>query len=235
MTDLGEIIGEDRWGARRLAALSARERTLYASILQRFGRGGPAQPGAAGHAGDDGADALAGLVERDLVGVDLDGDVVVAYPFSARATRHRVDIDDGRRLWAMCAVDAFAIPYLLCRPAAIHAREPGTDRPVRVTIDPGSAALRWDPTGAIVLAARYGGGCVAECACPHINLFASRAAAERYLDVPGRRGRLLSIPEAATAARGIFAGLFELLAAPSSVGVNAGGRRVAGGVRSGQP
>ena len=229
MTDLGEIIGEDRWGARRLAALNAAERTLYASILSRFARGVP------GQLGDDDADALARLVERDLVGVDDDGDVVVAYPFSARATRHRVDIDDGRRLWAMCAVDAFAIPYLLCRPGAIDAREPDTDRPVRVTIDPGSATLRWDPTGAIVLAAREGGGRVAECACPHINLFASRPAAERYLDVPGRRGRLLTIPEAATAARAIFAGLFELLAAQSSIGVNAGGRRVAGGVRSGQP
>lgn len=235
MTDLVEVIGDGRWGAHRLAALTAPERTLYASILQRFAGGGPGPLDAVGQGGDDDADALAGLVERDLVGVGSDGAVVVAYPFSARATRHRVDIDDGRRLWAMCAIDAFAIPFLLGRPAAIHAREPDTDRPVGVTIDPGSATIRSDPTAATVVAARAGGGRVADCACPYINLFASRPAAERWLDVPGRRGTMLSISDAAAAARAIFGAVSELLMMPSATHPNASGRQAAGGVRSGQP
>jgi len=211
MTDLAEVIGDDRWGARRLAALTASERSLYASILRGFARGRLGR-----RAGGDDADVLAGLVERDLVGVGSDGAVVVAYPFSARATRHRVDIDDGRRLWAMCAIDALAIPYLLSCPGAILAREPGTGRPVTVTIDPGGETIRWDPTGATVAAPRAGAGRVADCACPHINLFASRETAERSLGVAGRHGTLLSIPAAATAARSIFGALSELLSAPSA-------------------
>jgi hypothetical protein len=234
MTDLAGVIGDDRWGARRLAALTAAERSLYALILRRFAEGRPGQLDGTGRAGDH-ADALAGLVARDLVGVDDDGGVVVAYPFSARATRHRVDIDDGRRLWAMCAIDAFAIPYLLGRPAAVHAREPDTDRPVTVAIDPAGNTIRWDPPDATVVAARTGGGRVADCACPHINLFASRPSAERYLDVPGRRGTMLSVPDAAAAARAIFGALAELLEPVSAVGPNALGRRPASGVRSGQP
>jgi hypothetical protein len=235
MTDLREIIGEDRWGARRVAALSAPERTLYASILQRFGRCGHGQLGAAGRAGDDDADALAGLVERDLVGVDSDGGVVVAYPFSARATRHRVDLDDGRRLWAMCAIDALAIPYLLGRPAAVHAREPGSERSVTVTIGAGGDTIGWEPAAATVVAARAGGGRVADCACPFINMFASRGAAERYLDMAGRQGTMLSIPDAAAAARAIFGALSELLDTARAIGQSAAGGRAAGGVRSRQP
>jgi hypothetical protein len=234
IAELAEVIGEDRWGAHRLAALSARERSLYASILRRFAAGPPGQCDDTGPVPDDRADALAGLVERDLVGVDPDGAVVVAYPFSARATRHRVDTHDGRRLWAMCAIDAFAIPYLLGRSAAIHAREPGTDRPVTVTMDPGSETLRSHPADATVAAARAGGGGVAECVCPHINLFASRRTAERYLDVAGRRGTVLSIPDAAAAARAIFGALSDLPVTPSAIGPNAGGRRPASGVRSAQ-
>jgi len=235
MTDLVEVIGDDRWGARRLAALSAPERTLYASILQRFARGDPGPLDAAARVGDADADALAGLVERDLVGVDSDGAVVVAYPFSARATRHRVDTEDGRRLWAMCAIDAFAIPYLLGRPAAVHAREPATNRPVTVTIEPGGDTVRWAPAGATVVAARAGGGGrVADCACPHINLFASRAGAERYLGVAGRRGTILLIPDAVAAARAIFGALRALLE-PPGIAPAVGGRRPAGGVGSGQP
>ena len=235
MTDLAEVIGEDRWGARRLAALTAAERSLYASILQAFARGRLARSDRTVRVDDGHADALAGLVERDLVGVDSDGGVVVAYPFSARATRHRVDLDDGRRLWAMCAIDALAIPYLLGRPAAFHAREPGSDRSVTVTIGAGGDTIGWEPAAATVVAARAGGGRVADCACPFINLFASPGAAERYLDMAGRQGTMLSIPDAAAAARAIFGALSELLDTARAIGQSAAGGRAAGGVRSRQP
>jgi hypothetical protein len=234
MAPLADVISGDRWGAHRLAALTADERLLYGSILRGFAAGRAAQLDETGSP-DDHADALAGLIARDLVGVDSDGAVVVAYPFSARATRHRVDTDDGRRLWAMCAIDALAIPYLLGRSAAIHGREPGTDRPVTVTIDPSSETIRWDPPDATVVAARAGGGRAADCACPHINLFASRLSGERYLDGAGRRGTLLSLPDAAAGARAIVGAISEVLEPPDVIAPTAGGRRPAGGVRSGRP
>ena len=152
------------------------------------------------------------LVERDLVGLGADDEIALAYPFSARPTRHRVQLADGRGYWAMCAIDALGLPYLVHQAAEIQAFEPGGDRAITVEIDPGAPGLRWFPAEAVVLAVSSGSVCVSGCACPHINLFASQAAAERYLATPRLRGRVLSVSEAADVGRALFGDLLERLA-----------------------
>jgi hypothetical protein len=203
---LGAVIAENRWGPERLAGLAAAERELYAKVLRGFVDERAADVRASERR------ALGRLVERDLVELGGDGQVVVAYPFAARPTRHRVRTDDGRRYWAMCAIDALAIPYLLRAPAEIDAREPGTERPVGVRVDPLGGVVSADPPEAIVLAACAGSGRVADCACPHINLFGSRAAAERYLADAALTGSVLSVAEAAACGQALFAGLRALVA-----------------------
>jgi DNA-binding transcriptional MerR regulator len=106
---LTAVIGGDRWAHERLAGLGADERRGYAAILRGFADGRPAGP--AELAGDD--RAVASLVRRDLLQRGPDGGVAVASPFSARPTRHRVRIADERGWWAMCEIDALAIPWLL--------------------------------------------------------------------------------------------------------------------------
>ena len=96
-------IGPARWAQARIERLSAAERRLYRSVLDAFVAGLPRPDGA----------EMAGLVERDLVVLGADGDVTAAYPFSARPTRHRLRLVDGRSYWAMCAIDALGIPYML--------------------------------------------------------------------------------------------------------------------------
>ena len=200
---LRAVIGEDRWAPERLAGLTPAERALYGSILRGFVDGRVPDPAA--------QEELRELVQRDLVALDGDSAVAAAYPFSARPTRHRVHTEDGRRYWAMCAIDAFGVAFLLTQAAEIQAREPRTGRPVTVVVDPAADTIAADPPGAFVAAARAGTGCTAACACPHINLFGSRGAAERYLAEPGLRGALLSVADTAAAGRALFGGLRDVV------------------------
>jgi hypothetical protein len=205
------VIGEDRWAPKRLAGLGPAERRLYEFMLRRFADGEVPSPAEVASL-DETGEAIRMLVERDLVGLGRRNEVALAYPFSARPTRHRVELADGRRYWAMCAIDALGIPYLANHSGAVHASEPNSDRAISVEIDPDAPSPGWTPAEAVVVAASSGSGCVSGCACPHINLFASSAAAERYLATPGLRGTILTVPEATDAGRELFGDLLERLA-----------------------
>jgi hypothetical protein len=205
-----EILGDDRWAADRISGLDPAARRLYALILHRFTEGGPPDCDELSSLGL-GQDALSELVERDLVQLGPDGQVAVAYPFSTMPTRHQVRTEHGQSYWAMCAIDALGMPYLLHHAAEIRAREPGSDRTITITIDPAAQTLRADPTGAAVVVARAGDGCAAACTCPHINLFASTAAAERYLAASDLHGAILDVPAATAAGRRVFGDLLDRL------------------------
>jgi hypothetical protein len=201
------VLGDDRWAADRLAGLGPAERALYASILRRFAEGRTPSP-----APPTGIDAvLRTLAQRDLIGLDGSGDITVAYPFSAQPTRHRVRLDDGRSYWAMCAIDALGIPFLLHERAEVEGREPGSGLPIRVAVDLAATTPRCTPADAVVLVARSGSGCASGCACPHINLFGSPDAAERYLARLELEGAILTVGDAADTGRRLFGGLLERL------------------------
>ncbi len=51
------------------------------------------------------------LIEKRTVVKDDAGDIVFAYPVSALPTSHRVTLRDGRKLYAMCAVDAMGVSF----------------------------------------------------------------------------------------------------------------------------
>jgi hypothetical protein len=190
--------------ADRAADLSRPQRIVYRRILQRL-IDGTERPLAGLTAAQ-----TASLVEADLLQSE-DGDRLnVAYPFAIAPTRHRVTLQSGRGYYAMCAIDALGIPYMLGERGEVEAREPEAERIVRVMVDPGGEPA-WEPEQAVVLAASGEGACLAEAACPHINLFVSVAAARGYLDAHRLRGRVLSIPEATTAARWVFGDLLEIL------------------------
>jgi Alkylmercury lyase len=205
-----EILGDDRWADDRISDLHPAARRLYALILYRFSEGGPPERDELSRLGV-GGDALSELVERDLVQLDPDGRIAAAYPFSAAPTRHEVRSRDGRAYWAMCAIDALGMPHLLHDAAEIRAREPGSDRTITIAIDPAAQTLHTDPADAAVVVARAGDGCIAACACPHINVFASVAAAERYLAASNLDGAIVDVAAAAAAGRRTFGDLLERL------------------------
>jgi Alkylmercury lyase len=206
-----DLLGDDRWAEQRIAGLDRGSRQLYALILYRFTQGGPPHSRDLGRLGFH-EDALSQLLSRDLVALGDDGQVAVAYPFSAVPTRHRAVAEDGQVYWAMCAIDALGMPYLLRQAAEIHAREPDSDQSITIAIGPVVDTPNAGPTEAVVVA-RSGDGCAAGCPCPHTNLFASAAAAERYLATSELHGSILDLPAATTAGRRLFGDLLDRLGA----------------------
>src|SRR5947209_1656108 len=80
--------------------------------------------------------ALAELALHDMVVRDgATGTILGAYPFSAVATAHQVAIAGLGTVYAMCAVDALGIPYMLKRAATVTSRDAATDEPLRITIE----------------------------------------------------------------------------------------------------
>jgi alkylmercury lyase len=190
--------------AARAGNLSRPERASYRRILQHFIEGSPSPLDSTP------AQEVARLIEADLIQTDHDC-LTAAYPFSGQPTRHRVIMHDGRGYHAMCAIDALGIPYMLDERGEVRAREPDGRGIVRVTVDP-KGELTWAPEQAVALAAFGDGCCLAESACPHINLFASPDAATRYLDTDELQGSVLSIPDATAAGRWVFGDLLDSLA-----------------------
>lgn len=205
-------IGLEPFSRNRAADLVAEDRALYRSILEAYASGVP--PTAAGLVdGGSAAETLGARLGRlqtaDLIGLDGEGEIALAYPFSTRSTRQRVDIADGRRLWACCAIDALGIPSMLGVSATIHAVDPDDGSEVEVSLGP-SGEPHSQPAEAVVLAAAAGEGSSACCACPHINFFASHSSADLHLTAhPELSGTTMTLAEATTAGRLLFGELLS--------------------------
>ncbi len=204
--------------SERLARLGEGERELYRWILHTFGQGRRPEVDelvdTASRLDVDVETAMATLAREDLVHQDPgSGEILVAYPFSGRATAHRVRLPKDREVDAMCAVDALGMPFMLSAEAEIVSRDPLTGEEIWVRIDPGDGVW-WEPQTAVVLAGATGasGPSVATC-CSFINFFASPESASRYLrENAALRGETLSISDAVEAGRLIFG---DLLHAPA--------------------
>lgn len=54
---------------------------------------------------DDAADILSSMVQKNLIGLNDNGEIEHLYPISCIETNHRVTLEDGRSFFAMCAID----------------------------------------------------------------------------------------------------------------------------------
>lgn len=95
------------------------------------------------------AAAAAGLVAKKLV-VQEGGQVKYAYPVSAVASSHKVTLDDGRTLHAMCAIDALGCFFEFGRPLQIESTCHVCGEPIQVTVT-GAAEVRSQPPAAFAL------------------------------------------------------------------------------------
>jgi Alkylmercury lyase len=194
----------------RAKRLTAAERELYRWILRTFAEHGRPPVGElfdfASSLALDVEQALARLVQEDLVHRDpRDGAVVVAYPFSGTPTSHGVALGGGREVFAMCAVDALGIPFMLGEPAEIRSRDPVSGEEVTTRVEPG-ARIDWRPRTAVVLWGGTGsnGPSAATC-CQFVHFFSSAQNVRAYLaERPLMTGEILAIPAAADAGRAIF-------------------------------
>jgi hypothetical protein len=198
----------------RQAALRPALRSLHQAVLRHFLNEGDAPDigwirGQASGLGVDPDAAIRQLTAADLVHVDRDGQVAVAYPFSGVPSGHQAQLANGPAVWAMCAIDALGIPQMVDRDATITAADPSTGEPV--TVEAHAGTWRWTPATAAVLIAQTGaGGPSAECTCGHVNFYSHAEHAQTYLDEhPELTGRVLEQGMAVELAGGVFGGLLR--------------------------
>ncbi|WP_020389681.1 organomercurial lyase [Kribbella catacumbae] len=145
-------------------------------------------------------EVLTALHNGDAIRLAPNGEIAVAYPFSAAPTRHRVRIStpagDSVDVYAMCAIDALGIAPMLERDTLIESVDVTTGQPVTVTSRNGRAT--WDPSTAVVfIGATAGGGPSADCCCDYLNFFTDHAAAEAWTAIhPHVPGQILNPAEA---------------------------------------
>jgi hypothetical protein len=207
-------IPRSRCGTERTSRLTGEQRQLYEWILRRFARAAPPTrqqlAEEARTLGLEPGGAIAILAREDLVHTGEGGDVSVAYPFSARPRGHRVTIEGGATVEAMCAVDAPGIAAMLDTPVQIVSHDPITGKEISVQLNREGEA-QWEPETAVVLAgsSRCDGPSYGGC-CDVLNFFETAETAEQYLHEHNAvAGMPVSIPEAIEAGRAIFADVLQ--------------------------
>lgn len=157
--------------------------------------------------------ALAALAAADLVHTDpATGSISIAYPFSGRPTRHRVELAGGPAVFAMCAVDALGIPQMLRRDVRMSSVDPASGQPITAEVHAG--AWGFQPPTTVLLSGRTAAGdacdTAAEWCCPYINLHTDPEEADAYRRThPGMAGQLFGQAEAVQAAGRAFGGLLD--------------------------
>lgn len=203
---------------QRVAALSAPARLFHRAVLRAFLASGRAPTLAELRPvtrllGVGLERVLAELVVHDVVQRAADGPIQVAYPFSSRPTPHQVQIEGVPLIFAMCAIDALGLPFMVGRSATILTQDPADATLITITVEPANSDHQtWRPTTAVVLANACGQEPVikAECSCPFTNAFACPETAERWrADHPEVVVHLLTQEQALAEARQIFGTLLE--------------------------
>ena len=147
---------------------------------------------------------LAGSIHRN----PGDGAITHAYPFSNEPTAHRVLLAGGPQVYAMCAIDALGMPFMLRRDADIVSTCARCGVEVRVEVRSGRVTA-YAPSDVTVWLGEMSEGCVAATdLCPDLNFFCSPVCVDAWTIVrPDTRGERLNFDEALTRGRQVFEGL----------------------------
>ena len=150
------------------------------------------------------------LAEHDLI-VWKEGEACIfsAYPFSGVSTAHRVLTDTGTPLYAMCAIDALGIPFMLGQGSSIRSACFLCQQPVRLDIT-GGLLQRAHPSTIVVWFSERDGCCVAEARCPLMNFFCNEEHLQAWLaKSPNEPGASLSLTEALEVGKAAFGELLK--------------------------
>jgi hypothetical protein len=204
-----------RGGRGRVAPAERGLRAVHQAVLRSFAATGRApEPGLLDEAARpfDARQVLAELADGDFLCLDQAGRISIAYPFSATATPHTIQITGGASAYAMCAIDALGIAEMLHTSVLIRSADPSNGEPVTVTLD-GSSAV-WNPVTTVVFAGRTADQCAGPSAaicCDHVNFFTTHSTAEARASAhPEITGGILSQARAAEVAEQIFGQLLRL-------------------------
>jgi hypothetical protein len=192
------------------AQLSPALRQLHQDLIREFLKIGRPPSAArlrtlAADLGLDPAVAIGELASADLVHLDQAGEQVqTVYPLSAEPSGHRVTLEGGPTLDAMCAIDALGIPLMTHTAGTVVSHDPLTGTDIRVS-RAADGQWSWQPASAVVvLAASECSGPIAA-ACQHTAFYATAESAERALAAQsGNMGKVLGQAEAVAIAETEF-------------------------------
>jgi hypothetical protein len=153
-------------------------------------------------------EAIAGL---DLLTLGPTGEVEQVYPFSGSPTAHAVWIgNNSQPVYAMCALDALGIPFMLDQAATIQSRDPISGEEIQIAVDTNGSVTCRPESAVVLLGAAQESGSIATTCCPIINFFASDQNSRRYLGEHSEvRGTVLTIPDSVLAGRIVFEGVLR--------------------------
>ena len=200
----------------RQQTLSPPLRDLHRRILRYFAdqatAPGPQLVGGWAHDLDVNLEtALGQLAAADLVETQPDRPrrLLGAYPFSAIARGHTVQINAGPTVQAYCAVDALGISSMLGRNVIVTSRDPHSGEPIRVVVT--EPQTIWQPdTTVMVLGTSSSCEPSAHCArCPYINFHTSAGNAHAYLQALNLTGPVLTQTQAMDLAAFLFGELLR--------------------------
>jgi Alkylmercury lyase len=125
--------------------------------------------------------ALHQLASADLVHTAPDGQIEIAYPFSARPTGHTVHLTGHPPVAAMCAIDALGIPLMTGTDGVIDSADPDTGTPIRIKRH--SQEWTWQPATAVVVIGHTDCcGTLADTVCRSITFHTDPEHAQSHLD-----------------------------------------------------
>jgi hypothetical protein len=108
------------------------------------------------------------------------GEIVSAYPFSAKQTRHKVVFLDGHEIYALCATDALGIHFMLGENIVVCSRCPECEGEMKIEVKDGKIAS-CTPEGVVeFISSGSDCGCTAKTFCPFMNFFCSREHLDKW-------------------------------------------------------
>ena len=126
--------------------LSSNERKLRSILLNRILQSSGPVPiseivSQTDDAGVDVSKTIASIKEKGLIALQDDGSVTGLYPFSAVPTRHKVQMENGRAVFAMCAIDSLGISYELEQDSVISSSCSHCHLPITIESADGEISL----------------------------------------------------------------------------------------------
>jgi hypothetical protein len=208
------LIALQRGGQRRIAPAERGLRAVHQAVLRSFAAtGSPPDRDVLDNAAgpSDRIQILAELAEGDYLCLDHAGQITAAYPFSATATPHTVQVTGGATAYSMCAIDALGISDMLGTSVQIKSADPWTGEPISVAVD--ETGTVWEPDTAVVFAGHMASSCKGPSAaicCGYMNFFTSHTTAATWATAhPEITGGILSQGRALEIGQEIFGQLLR--------------------------
>ncbi len=139
------------------------------------------------------------------------GEIIVAYPYSSAETRHRVTIAGRKKIWAMCAIDALGIHFMVGKDTAIESACPQLGTPIIIHFHAGGVSFVDPSTTVVWLNDKRAGECHdATTCCPGTNFFSSPEALEQWKSRRRKAsGELYTLQRAMERGRNLFGHLLQ--------------------------